>query len=509
MCKVSLAHCSVVLIGMRSLALAILAAVNAAPTAATPVLNSMVQDVHAAFDAMNLRPTAREFMCCPKCYACYVKEDCPDTCTSVANANGDPCGRRLLSKMSGTANKFRGAAAKRYLHHDMKEWLGKMLSRPGMEQHLDRDVYDTGAPSGEMHDIWDGDVLRHFKTPDGHLFVKPKHKSEGRYIFSLNMDGFNPLGGRKAGKAISTQAIYMACLNLPPHLRHRPENIFLVGLIPGPAHPVLTQINHFLRILVDELLVFWNRGVYYSRTPSYPDGRLIRCALIPVICDLPAARQILGFASHSATNFCNFCRLPIQKINNVDPSTWPPGYSGRAEYCTYASAWRDAGEAERCALFNETGIRWTELLRLPYWDPTRYIVLDTMHLCYLGNYQRHCRVVWGMSVSVADGDGLVQQVIPDEEMISLAWEIVRGGTDSELQKIKANILRQICTELSILERANKAQMISGIKRYVSTQASSLFIQSSTRTASYGWTRQCQRYPCSPKGQATPTGWTSN
>lgn len=474
MCRVSLAQCSVVLLGIRSFAFAILRAAGASPNVASPIMSAMIQDAHTALDSLNLRPSVREFLCCPKCYACYVKEDCPEVCTSASNLNGNPCGRRLLFASNRGANRLRGAAAKRYLHHDMKEWLGKMLSRPGMERQLDRDVYDTGAGPGEMRDIWDGDVLRNFKTPDGNLFVKPKHKSEGRYVFSLNMDGFNPLGRRNAGRIISTEAIYMACLNLPPHLRHRPENIFLVGLIPGPAQPVLTQINNFLRILVDELLVFWSRGVYYSRTPSHPAGRLVRCALVPVICDLPAARQIMGFASHSATRFCNFCRLPLQQINNVVPSTWPAGYSGRSEYLIHATAWRDADEAERSELFYRTGIRWTELLRLPYWDPTRYVVLDTMHLCYLGNYKRHCRAVWGMSVTIADGDGFVQKAIPDEDMVELAWEIVRGGTESELKKIKADALRQICIELLIVERDNKKQMIEGIKKYVSDNGTNVY-----------------------------------
>ena len=191
----------------------------------------------------------------------------------------------------------------------MRQWLGRMLCRPGMEKYLDRDVYDTGAAEGEMRDIWDGEVLRNFRTPDGRLFASPRTKSEGRYVFSLNVDGFNPLGN--SSKIISSQAIYMACLNLPPHLRFRPENILLVGLIPGPDHPVLTQLNHFLRILVEDLLTFWNRGVYYSRTPTYPKGRLVRCALVPVVCDLPATRQVIGFAGHSAKNFCNFCRLQL------------------------------------------------------------------------------------------------------------------------------------------------------------------------------------------------------
>lgn len=357
MCKVSLTHCTVILAAIGAVAHAIIKAVNASPIIATPILSSIVHDAREALEDLDLRPSVREFLCCPRCYACYIKEDCPEICQSKATLKGEPCGKRLLSMSSSGRNRYRGAAAKRYLHHDMKEWLGRMLVRPNMEKYLDRDVYDTGALDGEMRDIWDGDVLKNFRAPDGQLFVQPRHRSEGRYVFSLNMDGFNPLGRRNAGKSISTTAIYMACLNLPPHLRYRPENVFLVGLIPGPSHPVLTQINHFLRILVDELLVFWSRGVYYSRTPAYPSGRLIRCALVPVICDLPAARQMMGFASHSATNFCNFCRLPLQQINNVDPSTWPPGYKGRAEYLGHATAWRDAEAAQRCSLFDRTGIR--------------------------------------------------------------------------------------------------------------------------------------------------------
>ena len=139
------------------------------------------------------------------------------------------------------------------------------------------------------------------------------------------MDGFNPFHAKEAGKKVSIGAIYMVCLNLPPFLRYRLENIFLVGVIPGPSSPSTHQINEILKPLVHDLLVFWDPGVFFSRTFSYPKGRLIRCAVVPLVCDLPAARQMSGFAGHSSSHFCSFCNLRLDDMDNLDMSTWGCG----------------------------------------------------------------------------------------------------------------------------------------------------------------------------------------
>ncbi|KIJ10610.1 hypothetical protein PAXINDRAFT_16444 [Paxillus involutus ATCC 200175] len=57
-----------------------------------------------------------------------------------------------------------------------------------------------------------------------------------------------------------------------------------------------------------------------------------------------------------------------------------------------AQHWRDAvTKKERENIFKETGIRWSELLRLPYWDPTRSMVVDGMHNLFLRLVQFHFR----------------------------------------------------------------------------------------------------------------------
>lgn len=48
----------------------------------------------------------------------------------------------------------------------------------------------------------------------------------------------------------------MCLVNLPREIWFKPENIILIGLIPGPTEPKLT-IDPFLRPLVDELMDFW------------------------------------------------------------------------------------------------------------------------------------------------------------------------------------------------------------------------------------------------------------
>ena len=52
----------------------------------------------------------------------------------------------------------------------------------------------------------------------------------------------------------------MVLMNLPRAERFKPENVFLVGIIPGPHEPKL-NINTYLKPLVAELNALWENGV--------------------------------------------------------------------------------------------------------------------------------------------------------------------------------------------------------------------------------------------------------
>ncbi|KAF9006286.1 hypothetical protein BDZ89DRAFT_966086 [Hymenopellis radicata] len=171
------------------------------------------------------------------------------------------------------------------------------------------------------------------------------------------------------------------------------ENIFLVGVIPGPTEPSHGEINHLLRPLITDLVEAWEHGFYLSRTAGHPHGRRIRCAVVPIIADLPAARQLAGIGSFRSTDWCSECHQKIQDRDNLDKSTWTP-----RDYETHrdqVNAWKNAPtEGAREKLYDKNHVRHSEFLRLPYWDPTKFVTVDSMHGFYLGLFRRHVRIIW-------------------------------------------------------------------------------------------------------------------
>ncbi|KAI0822496.1 hypothetical protein BC628DRAFT_1281695, partial [Trametes gibbosa] len=246
--------------------------------------------------------------------------------------------------------------------------------------------------------------------------------------------------------------------------------VYLVGIIPGPGKPSLAQINHCLKPLVDELLVFWESGIFFSRTAKFVTGRLVRCALVPLVCDLPAARQTAGFGAHNAKYFCSVCNLEHSDIDNLDMASWPP----RTAEAHRKAAWEWKAKesvAQREAAFKENSTRWSELLRLPYWDPIRYTVIDSMHNHYLGLLKHHCRSIWGMSISAEDEDHGESTTSPQptEEEQALGVAYLNSGTSTQLASCKKAVLKYLCTTVGIQARKpSKDRLLTLLEAWVST-----------------------------------------
>ena len=352
------------------------------------------RDPRTVLETLKLKPDVQSFVCCPRCFALYPSDtEVSSNCSFKETPTGKPCDEPLVrSRRTGTTT--RNVFVREYFHQSLEVWLGKLLCRPGIEEILDRDVF--AEDSGDLRtDIFSGDALRLFLGHDGFVFV-PSRKSEGRYVFGLSVDAFNPFLNKQAGKRASVTAIYMVLLNLPPSSRYKVENMYLAGIIPGPWEPSLTQINHLLRPLINELLEFWDPGVWYTRTPRCAPGKLVRAALVPLICDLKAARQVMGHGSHSAKKFCSVCSLPWEQRNDISESSRVPVSAEMFRW--RALEWKNArSQSEREKLFKDYGIRWSILLELPYWDPPRFTVVDSMHTILLGHLHRHCTIIWGMN----------------------------------------------------------------------------------------------------------------
>jgi len=413
------------------------------------LLKAFPHDIRTVKKVLQLAPVVKPFVACPKCFALYSQDgDIPDTCSHRETASSEPCGEALVT-FKQVGGQTRTVFVREYLHQSLKSWLGALICRSGMESILDRDVLAEGR-EGVISDIFGGTVLQTFLGPDGLPFL-PSKGSEGRYIFSLSVDAFNPFLNKQAGKKASSTAIYMVCLNLPPSIRYKPENMYLAGVIPGPREPSLTQINHLLNPLVEELLEFWTPGIWFTHTPQWNYGRLVRAALVPLVCDLKAARQVMGHGSHSARKFCSICQLPRDQINVMDNDKLVAISS--VEYKRRAVKWKNAGsQSEREKTFKKYGIRWSVLLRLPYWDPPRFTVIDTMHTVLLGHLHRHCSILWRMNPTILNGPGghpypssgkVREMALSNKAMMSIALEI-RSAPEKTVRGRKKAHLWSFC-----------------------------------------------------------------
>jgi hypothetical protein len=216
--------------------------------------------------------------------------------------------------------------------------------------------------------------------------------------FSFYIDWFNPLTNKIAGKKVSCDAIMMFCLNLPPELRHLPENTFFVGLTPPPHEPSITTITALLDPVVGQLDELYAGKIFISH--RYPQGFFRRIAVLPLMGDLLGIQKVAGFASHShKLHFCWFCHCTRDKLYmwRLDIKNWVSRTG--IEVRVSAEQWRSATtKVARKAIFDSTGVRWSSLDRLIYRDPVQHTVLGIMHNWLEGVLQHYAQEFWGLGI---------------------------------------------------------------------------------------------------------------
>jgi hypothetical protein len=430
------------------------------------LLAQIPEDPRTVINNFDIDPHTQSYICCPDCYKLYpdVPSDIQQLCSNL-RGDGKACQAKLMR-----SREIRGRRTyipvRKYLHQSLKEWMGRLLSQPGIEDTMDN-LPHVRTSNGSMVDIWDAKIFKEFKGHDQKPFSDPSLK-EGRYIFGLNVDSFNPFFNREAKQSVAVTGIYLVCFNLPPELRYLPENMYLAGIIPGPGKPSKFLVNHFISLLVDELLQFWHPGVSFSQTAKFPMGRLVRCALIPLICDALGARSVAGFRSITSDMFCTYCKLKMIHIEDLDSTNWTPRnlLNHRAE----AEAWRKAVLLkDKVEIEERSGVYWSELLRLPYWNPILFTVVDTMHNLYLGLLENHCRDVWGIDATVEDGDGLTSSAglkypFPSAAKMEFAQ---RQLFDGNLKDVPKSVLWHLCAMLDLRRGGRRSHLIKTLMEWVS------------------------------------------
>jgi hypothetical protein len=354
--------------------------------------------------SLGIKDRFHSFVPCTKCHKLYNKDEVVNfhqnetmKCNHVEFLNSSirrlrPCNTPLSRK---TDNSGPVQPELIFPFAGIREQLGVMFRRQGFEISL-RHWANRAGFDNILSDIYDGQVWKTFKETDTETspkFFRPE-VADSHLGLMLNLDWFQPFDGTSH----STGVLYAAICNLPRDIRFKRENLLILGILPGPNEVSLHKINHYLAPIVDELESLWD-GVTLNRTYECHNGKKIRAALILVSCDIPAARKICGHVS--ALVSCHRCEKKANYENRQhnfagmsDMNEWfiPRNSSQHREN---ALGWRRCNsDADRKRFVKQTGVRWSELLRLPYFDPIRFLTVDPMHCLFLGIAKWIVKRIW-------------------------------------------------------------------------------------------------------------------
>ncbi|KAG1736838.1 uncharacterized protein EDB91DRAFT_1055457 [Suillus paluster] len=277
----------------------------------------------------------------------------------------------------------------KYPYLPLSVQIQSILMILGVEATLDGWRSKPRTP-GQYTDIFDGNVCRlNLKAPDGTLFFSNSPNelqgpnNELRLGVNLGIDWFSYIRSNIAPSHSSCPTSFSIC-NLPPKYRYRTSN--LISLTAMEAWHQGT--NRIVSILNPQI---------YPKIGSYSyQGRLVRVALVAVVCDKPAAHKIGGFGSHSHTNLCTACW-----ITQVDKARAAAFVKDAFKERTNLEQ-RELGEqyrqlttpTARKNFVKDFATCYTQLARLPYFDLVNQVVIDPMHNLFLGLVKTHFYNIW-------------------------------------------------------------------------------------------------------------------
>ena len=297
---------------------------------------------------------------------------------------------------------------KTFCYIPLKDQIEKLVKRPNFlplcEKWRERD--NIAERFGIMEDIYDGAVWHDFMCLDCSGEPVAFLSNPNNLLLSLNVDWFQPYERTQ----YSVGAMYLVVNNLPRSQRFKLNNVILVGVIPGPNEPKLTM-NSYLEFLVDELLDMFHG--FWVEADCFAGGlKFVRVALGCISCDIPATRKILGFASHSAAMGCSKCMKRFKSsrfgsrlnYSGFEIDDWQPrdGLAGHRVHSRKYNAAKTKTEQQKC--LQESGVRYSVITELPYFDVVRHSVIDPMHNLFLGT-PKVMIAIW-RSIGVFSDDSL-------------------------------------------------------------------------------------------------------
>ncbi|MBW0504896.1 hypothetical protein O181_044611 [Austropuccinia psidii MF-1] len=359
------------------------------------------KDIRTIVKQLNVTPEIHKHVCCPLCYSVYDFETSPFDCGYQEFPHSTPCGESLFPPlyikpfpcMTKQSQHLQHPPKplkdcipfSMYITQNFVNCLKWFI--PQMEDSIDDWRQEVQAETNSISDYQHSNAWKSLYPP-----FQTSQESLMALSFSLFVDWFNPLTNKLAGRQVSLGVLALNCLNLPPAKRWKLQNTFISGIIPAPNQPDMITINDILSVFVDEINPL-STGINIS-TPKYPNSQKVIIKLGCWIGDLVATHKVAGYASHSAKFFCTWCDCVKDNIEKLEVGHLRQARTVR----DYSHAFKQArNQAERERILKKAGVRWSELNRLPYWDPVQHVSLGLMHMWYEGVLKNHFVNRWQWS----------------------------------------------------------------------------------------------------------------
>jgi hypothetical protein len=355
---------------------------------------SFPTSLYMAKKVLGIRTNIVKYAACNKCHKLYGINEISNkteltTCSFINYPNHSierfrqKCNNPLFKKIDSN-NSIKDPIFRPIMTFPLvsiKEQLTLLFGRKDFEESC-RKWAKRKNETEALFDIYDGRIWQSFTDDNAEPFFK-KEYADTHVGLMLNMDWFQPF----INSQYSVGAIYAVLCNLPRSERFKPYNILTLAIMPGPKEPKLHEINNYLYPIINQLNQLW-KG-YLIKTHEYNNGRFIRGAIIGCASDVPATRKLCGFIS--ARIACHRCNKSANFVNNQ------PNFGGFEDFDDWfverdinvirekASEWKKcATEESRKVHVSQYHVRWSEIYRLPYFNPVRFCVVDPMHCLFLG-----------------------------------------------------------------------------------------------------------------------------
>ena len=202
---------------------------------------------------------------CPLCHANYDPVDGRMSYPSNRSNHhtpGSSCDASLLDEI--------GRPIKTYAVHSFDDYIAGVSSDGVLEHYIMKSPQSILEPVPyALKASHHGEFLCNLRGQDGNLFYCGA-AGEALLTFALCIYFIATEGMNVRGLSTSLGIVALACLDLPVEIRYKPEYMYLVGIIPGPSEPSLTELNHYIEPIISAMMEAWHPGLRLTRTTRKP-----------------------------------------------------------------------------------------------------------------------------------------------------------------------------------------------------------------------------------------------